>query len=150
MTTETASYSYLADGTKVAARIAGGDELQYRGSFVYRKEQGAFLPSFEAVDVPGGRVFVTGSGTGAVWTPCAFVVDHLGSTRAIADLSAGTAVSPNRRKMTGFLRTSDTVSFAARADYGPCRKAIGPTKRVGPIILRLFGDSVQRSPTGRG
>lgn len=89
---ETASYSYLADGTKIAARFSNGDEIQYRGSFVYRKTTGLIIsPDLEAVTVPGGMVLVSGT----TWTPYAYVKDHLGSTRAIVNLSTGTAVEHN-------------------------------------------------------
>jgi len=50
------------------------------------------------------------------------------------------AVSPNSRKGTGFLSVSDTVGFAAKADYGPWRSKTALTESVGPIILRLIGD----------
>jgi hypothetical protein len=37
------------------------------------------------------------------------------------------------------LLAPDGLSLAPTPDYGPWRKAIGPTRTVGPIILRLFG-----------
>lgn len=88
--TETASYSYLADGTKVGAKYSSSNEVRYRGSFVYRKA-GTPTPKLEAVMLPGGMVFVSGT----TWTPHAVVTDHLGSTRAVANLSGGTVVERN-------------------------------------------------------
>jgi len=35
--------------------------------------------------------------------------------------------------------SSDGLSLTPTPDYGPWRKAIGPTVRVRPIELRLFG-----------
>ena len=45
--------------------------------------------------------------------------------------------SPNSRKAIGLLAPSGGGLFAPTPDFGPCRKTIGPTTRVRPIILRL-------------
>ena len=36
---------------------------------------------------------------------------------------------------------STAGGLAPGADYGPWRKEIGLTERVGPIVLRLFGET---------
>ena len=48
-------------------------------------------------------------------------------------------IPPRWRKTTCLLAPSGSGRFAAAPDYGPRRKAIGPTMHVRPIILRLFG-----------
>ena len=49
------------------------------------------------------------------------------------------SISPNSRKQTGRRWRSPLCLLAPEADIGGCRNKIGPTVRVEPIILRLFG-----------
>ena len=47
---------------------------------------------------------------------------------------------PISRKVSGRRRVSDDDGLAPTPDFGPWRKEIGPTMRVRPINLRLFGE----------
>jgi hypothetical protein len=49
--------------------------------------------------------------------------------------------SSNWRKTIGHKRLSGAIRFAPVPDYGYWRKAIGPTVRVRPMILRHVGEN---------
>ena len=101
MPSETATYSYLADGMKISAAFSSTNAVQYRGSFVYDP-----LRSIEAAIVPFGIVLVSGSS----WTPYVAVTDHLGSTRAMVNLSSGTVAERNDYYAFGTRITAPTSS----------------------------------------
>lgn len=104
----TASYVYLADGTKYKAQTSGGNAVLYRGSFTY--SQSGNTISLESVSVPEGRVFVSGS----TWTPYAYVTDHRGDVREIVDLGAGTVVERNDYYSYG---TRITKPYSSATDF---------------------------------
>ena len=96
----TASYSYLADGSKLACADSTGNGLVYIGSMVYRQEGKEY--TLESTSFSGGRVMHTGTGYDALY----FVTDHLGSTRATVD-SEGNIQEQN-----------DYYAFGSRMDNG--------------------------------
>ncbi len=73
-----ATYTYLADGTKIKAVNAYNGGSDYVGSFKYNRN-GSNI-SLESVATAGGRTYKTSGGYEARY----FVTDHLGSTRLIA------------------------------------------------------------------
>ena len=54
-------------------------------------------------------------------------------------------LSPNSRKEILARGGQEAVMLAPGAEIGPWRNEIGPTKRVGPMGLRLFGGLDARS-----
>ena len=54
-------------------------------------------------------------------------------------------LSPNSRKETLARGGQEVDGLAPGAEIGPWRKQIGPTERVGPIVLRLFGGRLGQS-----
>ena len=73
-----ATYTYLADGTKIKTVNAYNGGYDYVGSFKYSRN-GSNI-SLESVATAGGRTYKTSGGYEARY----FVTDHLGSTRLIA------------------------------------------------------------------
>ncbi len=73
-----ATYTYLADGTKIKAVNASGWGSDYVGSFKYSRN-GSNI-TLESVATAGGRTYKTSGGYEARY----FISDHLGSTRLIA------------------------------------------------------------------
>ncbi len=73
-----ATYTYLADGTKIKAVNAYNGGYDYVGSFKYSRNGSNIL--LESVATAGGRTYKTSGGYEARY----FVTDHLGSTRLIA------------------------------------------------------------------
>ena len=57
-----------------------------------------------------------------------------------ADLTLHRYLPPNRRKPIALQSPSGVGLLAARADIGPCRTTIGPTRSVRPILLHQFGE----------
>ena len=90
-----AAYSWLSDGTKVSVRDAGASGLAYRGSFVFRlSEYGA--ESLESISYQEGRLLATSSVDGGATTEFIdtwHVTDHLGSVRAVVDISGSSLSS---------------------------------------------------------
>jgi RHS repeat-associated protein len=76
-----ATYTWLADGTKVGVVDDDGHGLEYTGSLIY-KRNGTEL-ELESTSFGGGRILVSDTGTGYAYTPNYFLTDHLGSTRVI-------------------------------------------------------------------
>ena len=100
---ETASCSYLSDGTKITAKLTGEDETQYRGSVIYLKESSGFSSTFETVSMPGGgMVFVFQHDMDTI----CLREGHLGSVRTIVNAS-GTVVERN-----------DYYPFGTRTTFG--------------------------------
>ncbi|KIO43331.1 hypothetical protein IE90_09060, partial [Sanguibacteroides justesenii] len=83
-TTLKASYTYLADGTKLRVADASGNGFYYSGSLTHVKNSAGI--QLEGATTASGRVLVgTGSRTGNDIRY--FLTDHLGSVRAIVDQS---------------------------------------------------------------
>ncbi|MCQ2181074.1 MAG: hypothetical protein MJY50_03325, partial [Bacteroidales bacterium] len=93
----TMTYTYLGDGTRVAAR-AGADASshagkRYRGSFVYDVTSGG-VQSLESVAVSTGRLIALTGTNGAVsFESDGFITDHLGNVAVVVNLSASSATS---------------------------------------------------------
>ena len=83
-----ATYTYLADGTKIKAVNALGVGFDYIGSFKYNRSNSNI--TLESVATAGGRTYKTSSGYEARY----FVTDHLGSTRLVTN-SSGTVLEQN-------------------------------------------------------
>ena len=75
-----AKYSYLADGTKLAAVNADDCGFAYRGSFTYHTDAEANR-IFESAPFGGGRIVATSGNDTEVRY---FLTDHLGSVRVVA------------------------------------------------------------------
>ena len=76
-----ASYSYLADGTKLRVRDAGGNGFDYLGSLTYKSGNAGL--QLESANFGGGVILASTSGQEVNY----FLTDHLGSVRAIVDSS---------------------------------------------------------------
>ena len=74
-----ANYSYLADGTKLAATNVAGNGLIYMGSLVYRLQNNALM--LESSSFSDGRILNTTNGYDTQY----HLTDHLGSIRTIVD-----------------------------------------------------------------
>ena len=83
-----ATYTYLADGTKIKTINASGVGYDYIGSFKYNRSNSNI--TLESVASAGGRTYKTSSGYEARY----FVTDHLGSTRLVTN-SSGTVLEQN-------------------------------------------------------
>ena len=77
VTRPTASYLYLADGTKVQAIGETGQGYEYVGSL--RLSVSGNSVDIESIPFAGGRIVKTTNG----YEPQYYITDHLGSTRAI-------------------------------------------------------------------
>ena len=73
-----ATYTYLADGTKLAVIDNLNNGFDYLGSFVYKRESSAL--TLESTPFAGGRILKTNSGYDINY----YITDHLGSTRVVA------------------------------------------------------------------
>ncbi|KIO43328.1 hypothetical protein BA92_12755 [Sanguibacteroides justesenii] len=81
-TTLKASYTYLADGTKLRVADASGNGFYYSGSLTHVKNSAGI--QLEGATTASGRVLVgTGSRTGNDIRY--FLTDHLGSVRSVVD-----------------------------------------------------------------
>ena len=83
-----ATYTYLADGTKIKAVNASGAGFDYIGSFKYNRSNSNI--TLECVATAGGRTYKTSSGYEARY----FISDHLGSIRLVASAN-GTVLEQN-------------------------------------------------------
>ena len=101
------TYTYLADGTKVSARILGGEGLRYSGSFVYAVSADG-SETLESVGWDEGRIIIGSDGTAGQdqW----FVRDHLGNVRSVVDLSAPDGSTAE----TALVEQSDYLPFGTR------------------------------------
>ena len=109
VTRPTASYIYLADGTKVQAIGETGQGYEYLGSL--RLSVNSSNVDIESIPFAGGRIVKTTNG----YEPQYYITDHLGSTR--------TVVKPNATVVAEFdympYGTQHSVAGApiAEADY---------------------------------
>ena len=112
-TTLKASYTYLADGTKLRVADASGNGFYYLGSLTYVKNSAGI--QLEGATTASGRVLVgTGSRTGNDIRY--FLTDHLGSVRSIVD-QTGTVKERN-----------DYYPFGTR--YSQSGGNVDPTNRL--------------------
>lgn len=99
-----AKYSYLADGTKLGSEQTDGSGSVYRGSLIYSKTPDGAL-SLDCALIPGGRIAAVRNPAGAVtgYRVLHHVTDHLGSVRAVVDITSGQV-----------LETADYLPFGQR------------------------------------
>ena len=92
-TTQLASYSWFADGTKHSAQRPDGTGYVYKGNVIYGKAADGTL-SLDCVLTTGGRIVADKNTSGTItgYTVYHHITDHLGSVRAITDASTGTVV----------------------------------------------------------
>ncbi len=115
-------YRYLSDGTKVSSMDFAGKGLEYRGSFVYRRN-GNGSRMLESIATPTGRLLAQESTPGVrTWSDRYCVQNQVGSTVAVAELgtSAGntpiaillekTSYSPYGEEMYTFGTTRDSLN----------------------------------------
>ena len=93
----TMTYTYLGDGTRVAARVGTSPTShagkRYRGTFVYDVTSGG-AQSLESVAVSTGRLIALTGTNGAVsFESDGFITDHLGNVAVVVNLSASSATS---------------------------------------------------------
>ena len=104
-TTLKASYTHLADGTKLRVRDAAGNGFDYLGSLTYKKTSAGL--QLESANFGSGVIRANSSASGGFEVNY-FLTDHLGSVRVIVDAN-GTVKERN-----------DYYPFGARharADY---------------------------------
>lgn len=82
VTRPTASYIYLADGTKVQAIGETGQGYEYLGSL--RLSVNSSNVDIESIPFAGGRIVKTSNG----YEPQYYITDHLGSTRTVVKPNA--------------------------------------------------------------
>ena len=98
-----ATYTYLADGTKIKTINASGVGYDYIGSFKYNRSNSNI--TLESVATAGGRTYKTSSGYEARY----FVTDHLGSTRLVTN-SSGTVLEQNDYMPYGERHTNSALA----------------------------------------
>ncbi len=103
-TTQLASYTWYADGTKYSAERPDGSGYVYKGNVIYERAANGDL-TLDCVLTTGGRIVASKNSSGAItgYTVYHHITDHLGSVRAITDASTGTVVE-----------TSDYLPFGTR------------------------------------
>ncbi len=104
-----ATYTYLADGTKIKTINASGVGYDYIGSFKYNRSNSNI--TLESVATAGGRTYKTSSGYEARY----FISDHLGSTRLVA--SANGTVSEQNDYMPYGDRHANSALAASTNPY---------------------------------
>jgi RHS repeat-associated protein len=127
-----ATYTWLADGTKVGVIDDGGHGLEYTGSLIY-KRNGTSL-ELESTSFGGGRIEVSEGTSGNIYTPNYFLTDHLGSTRTVVTpngtvrerndyhpfglrwSNSGTQISDNRFRFSG--KENQTTGDLPYQDFG--------------------------------
>ena len=96
--TNTMTYTYLGDGTRVAARKGGSSSragMRYRGSFVYDVDASG-TERLQSIAVPTGRLIAVSGTAGAVsFESDGFITDHLGNVAVVVNLSASSSTSTN-------------------------------------------------------
>ena len=96
--TNTMTYTYLGDGTRVGARVSNPDAqgysgMRYRGSFVYDVTADG-VHSLQSVAVSTGRLIaLTGTNGTISFESDGFITDHLGNVAAVVNLSAPASTS---------------------------------------------------------
>ena len=127
-----ASYSYLADGTKLTVRDSQNDGLTYRGSFVYTADgtpgSTAVTENLESITHDEGRFVALSPSSGTTTTQFIdtwHVRDYLGSVRTILDITqdetAVTDASAVILEQNDYLPFGTRVSLSAQA-YDPANR----------------------------
>ena len=127
-----ASYSYLADGTKLTVRDSQNDGLTYRGSFVYTADgtpgSTAVTENLESIAHDEGRFVALSPSSGTTTTQFIdtwHVRDYLGSVRTILDITqdetAVTDASAVILEQNDYLPFGTRVSLSAQA-YDPSNR----------------------------
>ncbi|MBQ6286590.1 MAG: hypothetical protein IJK73_02910 [Bacteroidales bacterium] len=101
----TGSRSYLVgNGSSYSAERSDGSGYVYKGNVIYEKAANGTL-SLDCVLTTGGRIVANKNSSGTItgYTVYHHITDHLGSVRAITDVSTGTVVE-----------TSDYLPFGTR------------------------------------
>ena len=121
-TTQLASYTWYADGTKYSAERPDGSGYVYKGNVIYERAANGTL-TLDCVLTTGGRIVANKNSSGTItgYTVYHHITDHLGSVRAITDASTGTVVE-----------TSDYMPFGTRWD------------RTGGSLVTTLTDSTNR------
>ena len=104
-------YSYLSDGTRTETKMSDGTSLKYRGNFVFRTGADG-RTELEGIAYDGGRLVAENhDGETVRLRDLWHVRDHLGSVRAVVDISedGGAADSETR-----ILEESDYMAFGTR------------------------------------
>mgnify|MGYP004507395623 FL=1 len=104
-------YSYLSDGTRTETRMSDGTSLKYRGNFVFRTGADG-RTELESIAYAGGRLVAVNRGGETVrlrdlW----HVRDHLGSVRAVVDISQDGGADDTGDRI---LEESDYMAFGTR------------------------------------
>lgn len=88
--------SVFADGGGLYEESYDTDKRQHLGNATYRKSGNIVSVNYQLLsfDIPGGKVINNG-GLLRTLTPYAHITDHLGSIRAVVDLSTGSVVERN-------------------------------------------------------
>ncbi len=109
-----AQYRWLADGTKAGVRnsATGTSGLEYLGSLVYKRDNAGL--KLESAGFGGGRIEVSHSSGGSVYTPNYYIVDHLGSTRAIWN---GSSTVPRSNYTPFGFRWTNGAAAASRYQF---------------------------------
>ena len=127
-----ASYSYLADGTKLTVRDSQNDGLTYRGSFVYTADGTAgsatATEKLESIAHDEGRFVALSPSSGTTTTQFIdtwHVRDYLGSVRTILDITqdetAVTDASAVILEQNDYLPFGTRVSLSTQA-YDPSNR----------------------------
>ena len=121
-TTQLASYTWYADGTKYSAERPDGSGYVYKGNVIYERAANGTL-TLDCVLTTGGRIVASKNSSGAItgYTVYHHITDHLGSVRAITNASTGTVVE-----------TSDYLPFGTR------------WSRTGSSLITTLTDSTNR------
>ena len=104
VTSTLATYTWLADGTKYSTERPDGSGYVYKGELIYTKAPGGAL-TLDCVLTTGGRIVAERDtdGTLSGYSVRHHIRDHLGSVRAVTDVSTGEV-----------LETSDYLPFGTR------------------------------------
>lgn len=97
-----AQYEYLTDGTKLSALSGNGVGYKYRGNFLYSVDASG-SEALESIGCDEGRIVITYSSTGVpsykdYWQ----VKDHLGSVRAVYDLSTTGTIDSKKKELSDY------------------------------------------------
>ena len=104
------TYTYLSDGTKVAAIKSDGTGERYIGSFVYTVPSSG-SETLESAAWDEGRISFTKSGSTYTKTDFWFVKDHLGNVRTVVDVSTGLSAPQ-------VVERNDYLPFGTRMNAG--------------------------------
>ena len=97
-----AQYEYLTDGTKLSALSGNGVGYKYRGNFLYAVDASG-NETLESIGCDEGRVVVTYSNTGVpTYKDYWQVKDHLGSVRAVYDLSTTGTIDSKKKELSDY------------------------------------------------